>query len=99
MAIVSISAFAQEKTIKKGNKEYDKYAYFEAKDIYERVANKGHKSVDLFQKLGDSYYFNADLVTANKWYTELFAMNETVDAEYLYRYSQTLKASGDVKKV
>lgn len=98
MAIVSISAFAQEKTIKKGNKEYDKYAYFEAKDIYERVANKGHKSVDLFQKLGDSYYFNADLVTANKWYTELFAMNETVDAEYLYRYSQTLKASGDVKK-
>ena len=98
IALVSFSAFAQERTIKKGNKEYDKYAYFEAKDIYEKVANKGHKSLDLFQKLGDSYYFNADLVAANKWYTELFAMNETVDAEYLYRYAQTLKATGDVKK-
>lgn len=98
IAFVSFAAFAQEKTIKKGNKEYDKYAYFEAKDIYEKVANKGHKSVDLFQKLGDSYYFNADLLTANKWYTELFAMNETVDPEYLYRYAQTLKAAGDVRK-
>lgn len=98
IAFVTFSAFAQEKTIKKGNKEYDKYAYFEAKDIYEKVANKGHKSVDLFQKLGDSYYFNADLVKANKWYTELFAMNETVDSEYLYRYAQTLKATGDFKK-
>ena len=98
IAFVSFSALAQEKTIKKGNKEYDKYAYFEAKDIYEKVANKGHKSVDLFQKLGDSYYFNADLITANKWYTELFAMGETVDSEYLYRYAQTLKATGDTKK-
>lgn len=98
IAFVSFSNFAQEKTIKKGNKEYDKFAYFEAKDIYEKVANKGYKSVDLFQKLGDSYYFNADLLTANKWYSELFALNETVDPEYLYRYAQTLKATGDVKK-
>ena len=98
IAFVSLSAFAQDKILKKGNKEYDKYAYFEAKDIYEKVASKGHKSVDLFQKLGDSYYFNADLVTANKWYTELFAMNEPVEPEYLFRYSQTLKAIGDIKK-
>lgn len=98
IAFVSFTALAQEKSLKKGNKEYDKYAYFEAKDIYEKVANKGYKSVDLFQKLGDSYYFNADLLTANKWYTELFAMNESVDPEYLYRYAQTLKAVGDIKK-
>jgi outer membrane protein OmpA-like peptidoglycan-associated protein/tetratricopeptide (TPR) repeat protein len=98
LALVCFSAQSQEKTINKGNKEYNKFAYFEAKDIYEKVANKGHKSVDLFQKLGDSYYFNADLVAANKWYAELFAMNETVDPEYLFRYAQTLKASGDMKK-
>lgn len=98
LALVCFSAQSQEKTINKGNKEYNKFAYFEAKDIYEKVANKGFKSVDLFQKLGDSYYFNADLVGANKWYAELFAMNETVDPEYLFRYAQTLKASGDMKK-
>jgi outer membrane protein OmpA-like peptidoglycan-associated protein/tetratricopeptide (TPR) repeat protein len=85
------SVNSQEKTIKKGNKEYNNYAY-------EKVANKGHKSVDLFQKLGDSYYFNADLPSANKWYTELFSLNETVEPEYYYRYSQTLKAVKDYKK-
>jgi outer membrane protein OmpA-like peptidoglycan-associated protein/tetratricopeptide (TPR) repeat protein len=98
VALLSTVGFSQTKTINKGNKEYNKYAYFEAKDIYEKVANKGHKSVDLFEKLGDSYYFNADLPTANKWYTELFAMGEAVDPEYMYRYAQTLKATGDLKK-
>lgn len=97
-SLVTLVSFSQEKTINKGNKEYDKYAFFEAKDIYERVANRGHKSVDLFSKLGDSYYYNADLISANKWYTKLFGLSNQVDSEYLYRYSQTLKAAGDIKK-
>jgi outer membrane protein OmpA-like peptidoglycan-associated protein/tetratricopeptide (TPR) repeat protein len=98
VSLFVIKATAQEKTIKKGTKEYDNYAYFEAKDIYEKVANKGHKSIDLFQKLGDSYYFNGDLKTANKWYNELFAMEGEKDSEYYFRYGQTLKAVGEQKK-
>jgi outer membrane protein OmpA-like peptidoglycan-associated protein len=90
---------AQDGKTKVADKLYDNYSYVEAIKTYERIAAKGYKSVDMFGKLGNSYYFNADLVNANKWYKELFAMNETsVEPEYYYRYSQTLKATGDYKK-
>jgi outer membrane protein OmpA-like peptidoglycan-associated protein len=49
----------------------------------------------MFQKLGNAYYFNAELEKAGKWYGELFAMNQDQEAEYCYRYSQCLKAVGD----
>jgi outer membrane protein OmpA-like peptidoglycan-associated protein/tetratricopeptide (TPR) repeat protein len=82
----------------KGEKDYDKFAYIDAAKTYERIANKGYKSVDLFQKLGNSYYFNAELPQANKWYGQLFDLNQEVEPEYYYRYSQTLKSVGDYKK-
>ena len=78
--------------------DYDKFAYIDAAQTYERIAKKGYKSVDLFQKLGNSYYFNAQLPEANVWYKELFDLNQTVDVEYYYRYAITLKSVGDYKK-
>ena len=68
------------------------------KETIKKVAEKGHKSVDLFQKLGNSYYFNANLLEANKWYGELFALGQEVEPEYYFRYAQTLKSVGDYAK-
>ena len=99
LAVFSLlTAQAQEAKLAAADKQYEKYAYVDAIKTYERVAEKGYKSVDLFQKLGNAYYFNAELDKANKWYEELFAMNQPVDAEYYYRYSQTLKSVGDYEK-
>jgi outer membrane protein OmpA-like peptidoglycan-associated protein len=97
---VNVNAQDTEKPRKvtRADKAYDNLAYVNAIKTYERVAAKGYKSVDLFQKLGNSYYFNADLKQANKWYTELFALNQPVEAEYYYRYSQTLKSVEDYTK-
>lgn len=89
---------AQDARLASADKQYEKYAYVDAIKTYERVAAKGYRSVDLFQKLGNAYYFNAELDKANKWYAELFAMNQPVAAEYCYRYSQTLKSVGDYAK-
>lgn len=89
---------AQETKIIKGNTQYQDLAYIDATQTYLKVAKKGYKSVELFEKLGDSYYFNANLKEANKWYSELFALNQPVQSEYYYRYSQTLKAIEDYKK-
>ncbi len=91
-------ANAQTGSIKRADKQYDSYAYFDAREIYEKVAKKGHKSPDLFQKLGDSYYFNAQLPEAKTWYAELMALNENIPNEYYYRYAQTLKSVGDYKE-
>lgn len=86
---------SQQNKLNSADKKYDNLSYVDAISVYEKIANKGYKSVDLFQKLGNSYYFNADYVNANKWYTELFNLNEQIDPEYYYRYSQTLKSVGD----
>lgn len=97
-SIVSLSGYSQEVAVKKGDKKYEKYAYIDAIKTYERVAEKGYKSPEMLQKLGNSYYFNADLANAAKWYGELFAITEDVDAEYFYRYSQSLKSIGEYDK-
>lgn len=89
---------AQKAQLATANKKFDNLAYVDAISIYENVAKKGFKSTDLFQKLGDANYFNANLKDANKWYTELFALNQKVDSEYYYRYAQTLKSVGDYTK-
>ena len=84
--------------MKSAEATYEKFAYIDAAQTYERIAKKGYKSVELFQKLGNSYYFNAQLVEANKWYTDLFDLNQPVDVEYYYRYAMSLKSVGDYKK-
>ena len=94
----SISGYSQKLKEVKADKQYDKFAYVDAIKTYERLFEKGYKSQEMLQKLGNAYYFNADLEKANKWYTELFALTQEVDPEYYYRYSQTLKSVKDYKK-
>jgi outer membrane protein OmpA-like peptidoglycan-associated protein/tetratricopeptide (TPR) repeat protein len=98
--IVSMSINAQSLKIEevKADKQYEKFAYVNAIKTYERIFEKGYKSQDILQKLGDSYYFKADLDNAAKWYTELFNYTQNVTPEYYYRYSQSLKAVKDYKK-
>lgn len=95
LILISLSATAQEGSVKRADKKYDSYAYIDATKVYERVAKKGFKSPDVFKKLGNAYYFNGDLDSANTWYAALFELTKEVESEYLYRYAQTLKATGN----
>ncbi|WP_055445575.1 OmpA family protein [Lacinutrix himadriensis] len=85
------TGYAQKGKIKKANKDYDQFSYVKTSEILLEVAKEGHKSVDLFQKLGNSFYFNNKMEDAAKWYGELVALNEPLDAEYYFRYAQALK--------
>lgn len=98
LSIIVTSSYAQDGKVKKGNKEYNQFAYIDATKTYERIAEKGYKSADLFQRLGNAYYFNSNLEKSAKWYGELFAMNEEVAPEYYYRYAQSLKSIGQYAK-
>lgn len=95
---ITVGAFGQGSKLNKADKKYDKYSYIDAIEIYEKVAEKGYKSVELFQKLGNAYYFNSELDKASKWYGELFALNQETDSEYYFRYAQALKAVGNYEK-
>lgn len=102
LSITINQVHAQKAQVATADKKYDRYAYVDAIKTYERVAAKGYKSVDMFQKLANAYYFNAELDKAEKWYGELFAMDADqtakVDPEYYYRYSQCLKSIGQYDK-
>jgi outer membrane protein OmpA-like peptidoglycan-associated protein len=96
--VVSFQGFSQKAKVANANKKYERFSYIDAIATYERVADKGYKDEMMFQKLGNAYYFNAELEKAAKWYEELFAMNQNQEAEYLYRYSQALKSIGQYKQ-
>ena len=96
--IASIGMSGQILKVAEADKQFDKFAYVDAIKTYERIFAKGYKSQDMLQKLGDSYYFKADLDNATKWYSELFSFSQEVAPEYYYRYSQSLKAIKDYKK-
>ena len=94
ISVFSFNIYSQKARVTAADKKYDNYAYIDAIKTYERIAEKGYKSVDMFKKLGNAYYFNGELDKAAKWYGELFAMAADTDleAEYYYRYAQSLRS-------
>lgn len=94
-SLLTSTLFAQTNKIDKANKEFENLAYIKASKIYEQVALSGFQSPELFQKLGDSHYFNANYKQAVRWYQQLFSITKEVPKEYFLRYSQALKASGN----
>lgn len=66
-------------------------------ETYERMVGKGIKSIDIFMKLGDFYFYKNDFVKATKYYEALFKMTNEVNPDYYFRYSNALNNIG--KKV
>ncbi|MEA9411931.1 flagellar motor protein MotB [Flavobacterium sp. PL02] len=91
LTIFSLRISAQNEKNYVTDKVSDKYAYINVIETYERVAAKGYKSVDLFQKLGNSSYSNCKLEKAAVWYGELFALTSDLDPVYYYRYADSLQ--------
>ncbi|WP_340199306.1 OmpA family protein [Ascidiimonas sp. W6] len=91
--LLQFTLFSQESKINRAEKKYDTYSFIKAIDIYEKVANNGYKSPELFKKLGNSHYYNANYAAASKWYGELFLLKDVeVEPEYYFRYAQSLKS-------
>ena len=97
-SVIFLQGFAQKTTVAKAEKDYDRFAYVDAIENYEKVAENGYQDEKMFQKLGNAYYFKAELPQALKWYSQLFTLYPNQDPEYFYRYAQTLKSTGDYTK-
>lgn len=88
-------AYAQEKKLAKADRSFQHLDYADAQKVYLAVAEKGFESEELFTKLGNTFYFNAQYDQAAKWYGRLFELTqEPADNNMLLRYSQALKATG-----
>ncbi len=80
-----------KKKLSIAHSKFEKYAFADAREMYLELAATGYRPADLLMKLGDSYYFNGELQNAFEWYAELITKFSDYDAEYLFRYAQTLK--------
>lgn len=98
ISFLSNSGFAQKAKIAAADKKYNSYAYIDAIQTYERLAEKGYQSVEMFEKLGNAYYFNSDFEKAAQCYEKLYQLQSELAPEYFYRYAQSLKATGKEKE-
>ncbi len=86
-------SFSQKIKIDKANKEFDKYDYIDAREIYLKVIEDGYESAQVLEKLGDTYYYNGQYEEASKWYSKLITGYESeVSADYYYKAAQSLKS-------
>jgi tetratricopeptide (TPR) repeat protein len=93
------AVFSQERQLKKANEAFDKYAYIEAREMYLKVLKKGYRSAELYEKLGDTYYYNSDLESAAQWYKVLLGLYpRDIKPEYLEKYTCSLKNVSDFKE-
>lgn len=67
-------SFAQINKLRYGERVYDKYDYIDAQEVYKKVIDKGYGSVQIYQDLADSYYFQSNYAEAAEWYDKLFTI-------------------------
>jgi len=75
-----------------------KYVNIDILSTYERVIEKGYKSIDMLKRVGNGRFFDGDLVMAAKWYSQLFSMTTDLEPVYYYRYAQSLASIREIEK-
>ena len=93
LSIVSINA--QDNSTRKADKQFSRFEFVKAADSYEKLVNNGKSSDYVISQLAECYYNIYNTVAAEKWYATL--VDETMDANIIYKYSQMLKANGKYK--
>ncbi len=84
----------------KANKKYDKYAYIDAREIFLKVVEEDSiTSPDIYQKLGNTFYFNAEYADAANWYIKsIEEYPSQTDPVYYYRAAQSFKSLNNYKE-
>ncbi len=96
---VSSGIKAQDRKIQRAEKKFDDYAFMDAISSYEELIKQGYSEQEIYESLGNANYLNANYEEAANWYGKLVDLKGAdIDKEYLYRYAQVLKSTGDYKK-
>ncbi|WP_369992764.1 OmpA family protein [Winogradskyella sp.] len=83
---------------KLADKFFENYGYIKAIELYEKAVENGDKSVHVLTRLGDAYYNNSNSEKAAYWYGEALKEHKNIEAEYLYKYIQSLRSIGNYKE-
>lgn len=95
----NFTGYSQEREIASGTKQFNKYAFVDSQKIFLKVAEAGYESSELFSKLGDAFYYNADYSEAQTWYDKLVEKYPSeVTPDQYFRYAQALRANKEYDK-
>ncbi|HTG67091.1 MAG TPA: hypothetical protein VL859_12025, partial [Flavobacterium sp.] len=89
---------AQTQDLQRAKRLFERTYYSEAIPLYETILNQ-NRSFEVVKNLADSYYNTNDYANAQRQYRFLISrFPEAATADYYFKYSQTLKASGNYEE-
>lgn len=89
---------AQSQDLQRAKRFFEKTFYSEAIPLYETILQE-NSSFEVVKNLADCYYYTNDYPNAQRQYRFLIArFNKDLAEEYYFRYSQTLKATGNYEE-
>ena len=95
IAVSTSIATAQNSKTKKADQLYDRLAYTDAAEAYQKLLKKGEGSSYVFERLANSYFFINDTKKAEPYYKRV-VKGKKVNPETVYNYAQSLKANGKI---
>jgi outer membrane protein OmpA-like peptidoglycan-associated protein/tetratricopeptide (TPR) repeat protein len=89
---------AQTQDLQRAKRFFERTFYSEAIPLYESIIQENH-SVAVLKNLADCYYYTNDYANAQRQYRSLISrFSKDLEEEYYFRYSQTLKATGNYEE-
>lgn len=95
--IITISTqIVTAQNMKRANNLFERRAYIAAEKLYEQ---EDPKTQEVYEKLGDCYYFTSNMKQAALNYKILVDnYNENLNPNYIYKYTQALKGIGNFEE-
>lgn len=90
----SIASFAQQSDVA----SLQQNQFIDVAKVYEKVVEDGYESVQIFQKLADTYYSRGNYTEAKKWFERWFQRDKSPEKIAYLKFSKTLDALHEKEK-
>ncbi len=99
MVFIAISIGLHAQSMSKADKLFERRSFVDAAEVYTKIATK-KPSKEVYEKLGDCYFYNNKMEKAEVWYEKLMLKYpDQADATHVFRYVQVLKSQKKYSKV
>jgi len=96
--LISNCLFSQQEKVTKANTKYFSMSYVDAIKLYTNLVNDGYGTKEIFENLGNSYYFQSKYDLAKVSYDSLYNKTDAFSVATYYRYINVLRSVKNTKK-
>jgi outer membrane protein OmpA-like peptidoglycan-associated protein len=95
---MSTCLHAQKDNVAKANAKYKGLSFVESIQIYENLVKDGYGSSQVFENLGNAYYYQSNYESAKSNYDSLFKKTQNVSVNTYYKYISVLRSQEQYKQ-